>query len=130
MLDYEEVINLSRAYGVALADIRSARVSHAYLFLSADENYLYAFAEKFAGILLNEHEREYAEKNLLRIKNHTHPDVMFYGLGGEKIDADTVSEIIDSAQVSPFEADKKIFLIFGAENLTEAVQNKILKTII
>ena len=54
---------------------------------------------------------------------------MCYGFGDEKIDTDTVSKIIDDAQVSPFESDKKIFLIFGAENLSEAVQNKILKTI-
>ena len=129
MLDYEEVICSSNACVEALSDIGSARISHAYLFLSADENYLFKFAEKFTTLLINENDSENSEKNTLRIKDRTHPDVMYYGLGGEKIVVDTVSEIIDSAQKKPFESDKKIFVIFGAENLTEAVQNKILKTI-
>jgi DNA polymerase-3 subunit delta' len=37
--------------------------------------------------------------------------------------------MIEASGISPFEADKKIFVILGAGEMSEAAQNKILKTI-
>jgi len=110
-------------------DIELSRISHAYMFVSADENYLYAFAEKIAIMLINMQDKTMSEKNSLRIKKHIHPDVKFYGLNSSKIDVSVVSEIVQASDVCPFEADKKVFVLLGINDMNEAAQNKILKTI-
>lgn len=128
MLIYDSVIENSKAYSVVAIDGKISRISHAYLFASADENYLYAFAEKVACLLLSLNDELGKGKNDLRIKKHIHPDVKFFGLN-EKIDVALISSIVEDAYVSPFEEDKKIFVLFGVQNMNEASQNKLLKTI-
>lgn len=129
MLDYEKFITKSYAYKMIEKDIEMSRISHAYLFVSADENYLYKFAEKFATMLININDKENSQKNSMRISKQIHPDVKFYGLGANKIDVSVVSEICDSSGVCAFESDKKVFILLGANDMNEAAQNKILKTI-
>jgi len=53
---------------------------------------------------------------------------LFYG-ENSSINVEDVSNIVEASQVTPFEADKKIFVLLHAENMNEASQNKILKTI-
>ena len=79
MLSYENVINKSKAFGLISMDASENRVSHAYLFVSQDENYLLEFSKQIATLLINLNEKENAEKNALRIKSYLHPDVKFYG---------------------------------------------------
>ena len=40
-----------------------------------------------------------------------------------------MSSIVESSNVSPFEADKKIFVLLGSEKMNESAQNKLLKSI-
>lgn len=127
MLNYSEVIKKSNAFECAKKDIAGSRISHAYLFTYSDENYLLKFAESFAALLIS-NEDDF-EKNSIRVEKHIHPDVMFYGLDDEKINVELVKTIIENAQVSPFEAEKKIFILAGVGEMNEASQNKILKTI-
>ncbi len=128
MLDYNKQILASNAFNIVQKDTRSLRLSHAYLFLNADENYLIKFAEKVCNLLLGFDSPELAEKNELRISKRVHPDIKFYG-EDKVIDTATVAEIVESAQIAPFEANLKIFVLAGADKLNESAQNKILKTI-
>lgn len=129
MLDYTEVIEMSKAYEFVKQDVLSGRVSHAYLFFNGDENYLLKFCESVATILINSSaKKDDIDKNSLRVKSHTHPDVMIYGLDNQ-ISVDTISEIVDQSSYKPFEADKKIFVILNFQDVSEICQNKILKTI-
>ena len=128
MLSYENVINESKAYYTMNLDAKENRISHAYLFVSQDENYLLEFSKKVATLLINLNETENAEKNALRIKSNTHPDVKFYGQNSP-INVDIVGDIYEKAQVCPFESDKKIFILFNVQDMNEISQNKILKTI-
>ena len=130
MLNYEDVIKNSKAYGIIDRDINSSRISHVYLFECLDENFLYSFAEFCAKKFINLNEKENIEKNNLRIEKNIFPDVKFYGKDkNDNIDVSKISEIIEQSQVSPFEADKKIFVLLNIQNMNEASQNKILKTI-
>ena len=52
----------------------------------------------------------------------------FFGLD-KNIDAETASSIVENSSYSPFESDKKVFLLFNVQNMNESAQNKILKTI-
>lgn len=128
MLEYDELIFKSSAYNIVSQDTKLGRISHAYLFLSQDENYLYKFAENIAKLLINLDENENVEKNNLRIEKHIHPDVKFFGLE-KNIDSETASDIVESSNYSPFESDKKVYLLFNVQNMNETAQNKILKTI-
>ncbi len=128
MLDYSNVINNSRAFKIIELDAESSRLSHAYMFVAEDENYLKSFCEKVCKFFINLNETENVEKNELRIEKRIHPDVKFFG-ETENIYANTVATIVDEAGYSPFESDKKIFVLWNADKMNEAAQNKILKTI-
>lgn len=128
MLDYLEVINNSNAFKIIELDGSSSRLSHAYMFVAEDSNYLMAFCEKVCKFMININEADNKEKNELRIEKRNHPDVEFHG-ENKKIDKDTVLDIIERADYTPFEADKKIYVLWNADDMSEIVQNKILKTI-
>ena len=128
MLNYKSFIKTTNAYKTLDMDINSSRISHAYLFTSTDENYLYSFAEEFSKMLININEFENRENNNSRIEKGIFPDVLVYGKESS-IDAGKINEIVEKSQVSPFEADKKIFVLMNVQNMNEISQNKILKTI-
>ena len=129
MLNYENVINNSNGHKLICMDIKMDRISHAYLFVSPDENYLYKFSIEVAKMFINIKEKENINKNNIRIDNHTHPDVMIYGNNDSLINVEIVNEIFEKAQVCPFESDKKIFVLFNVQDMNDISQNKILKLI-
>ena len=63
MLDYSKVIQNSKAFQTIDLDISRSRLSHAYLFVSADENYLKQFAEMVSKKFININESQNIEKN-------------------------------------------------------------------
>lgn len=128
MLDYQGFIENSKAYNIIKKDLECDRVSHAYLFVCKDKNLLYKFALETSKILINENETVSHEKNILRIDKCVHPDVKMYG-ADKNIDTETANAIVDASNYSPFESDKKIFILLGANEMNESAQNKILKTI-
>lgn len=128
MLDYSDKILNSKAFQIIDLDISKSRFSHAYLLVGQDENYLKNFAEEICKKFINLNEKENIEKNNLRISKRNHPDVIFFG-EDKSIDAATVAGIVESSMVSPFEADKKIFVLLGSEKMNESAQNKLLKSI-
>ena len=128
MLDYSNKINSSKAFNMVELDAKGSRLSHAYMFVCEDTNYLKAFCEKVCKFFINLNETENVQKNEIRIEKRVHPDVKFFG-EDKNIDADTATSIVEQANFSPFEADKKIFVLWNVQNMNEASQNKILKTI-
>lgn len=126
MLDYADVITSSNAYKIMEMDIVGERLSHTYLFVSVDQNYLKNFANIICTKLIASESNYENVSN--RIQKRLHPDVKVYG-EEKNIDTQTVSEIVDASGFSPFEADKKIFVLSNVQNMNEASQNKILKTI-
>ena len=101
MLNYSKAIEKSRAKDILNRDIESVRLSHAYLFLSQDDNYLKCFCEYVCKLLININESENIEKNNLRIEKQIHPDVKFFGLE-KAIDVKIATDIVESADYSPF----------------------------
>lgn len=129
MLNYEKVINSSKAYKIIDIDISQNRLSHAYMFVSVDDNYLKAFSELVCKRFITMAEPEDKVRAIEnRIEKRVHPDVKVYG-EEKNIDVKTTEEILDAVSFSPFEADKKIYVLTNIQNMNEASQNKILKTI-
>ncbi len=92
-------------------------VSHAYLICGDREEELSALALEFARQLIG--------------SPLPHPDVI--SLTHEKEELISVDEvrngIVETAQIRPYEASRKIFLIPEAEKMNEAAQNALLKTL-
>lgn len=128
MLDFEEIILNSRAYNVISLDTSLDRVSHAYLFVSQDDDYLYSFCVKVAKVLINLNSNGDSHADDLKINDRVHPDVKFLGLE-KNIDKGIVEKIVEESNYSPFESNKKVFLLFNVQNMNETAQNKLLKTI-
>ena len=128
MLNYDKLIFSSNAYNIVSLDGKSKRLSHAYLFVSQDENYLKRFCEEISKLCINLDDKTNEEKNNLRIDKGIHPDVKFFGLD-KVINTDIAKDIVEQANYSPFESDKKIFVLWNVNGMNEASQNKILKTI-
>ena len=128
MLNYDKLIFSSNAYNILSLDSKSGRLSHAYLFVSKDENLLKRFCECAAKLFINLDPNSNEEKNNLRIDKGIHPDVKFFGLE-KTINTDIAKDIVEQASYSPFESDKKIFVLWNVGSMNEASQNKILKTI-
>lgn len=128
MLDFDNLIFSSNAYNMVKLDCESGRLSHAYLFASKDENFLKRFCDNVCKLVINQNETQNQEKNSLRIDKMIHPDVKYFGT--EKvINTEVAKEIVEQATFSPYESDKKIFVLWNVNQMNEASQNKILKTI-
>ena len=64
-----------------------------------------------------------------QIDNLVHPDVEIINKNNGNIKIDEVREIIYETIESSFNSPKKIFIIFGVENLRKESTNALLKTI-
>lgn len=117
-----------RAEKDILRDVENGRLSHAYIVFGADT---VAIERLFFEVAL----KAVCERgngcgfcmNCKLVEEGSHPDVKFYS-GTEKISVETINAIIDSTYRKPTIANLKLYFIKEAENLTPAVQNKMLKT--
>jgi DNA polymerase-3 subunit delta' len=66
-----------------------------------------------------------------KIEKHTHPDVFWLGEDSEDrtLKIDQVRDLQEKANIRPYEGQKKVFIIVGAERLTEEASNAMLKTL-
>lgn len=94
-------------------------LSHAYLFVSADEKYLDSFCLWFASKILN---------NETKVESRTHADLFIID-NYKSISVEDVLPIVSDVYVMPFEADKKVYIIKDFSVMTDEAQNKILKTL-
>lgn len=67
----------------------------------------------------------------IKAQSGSHPDILtYYGATGAKgIKVDHVRDIISKAYIIPNEAEVKVFVILGADTMSEAAQNALLKII-
>lgn len=119
-MNYLNLVLKNRQYNQIVQDFEKNRASHAYLLCSADGLFLQSIAFSLATYLTN--------SSFSRVENNIHPDVFIYGKNG-KIDAGQTAEIISDLNVSPYEADKKVYCLLEIENMNESSQNKILKSL-
>ena len=66
-----------------------------------------------------------------RIDRHTHPDVHFTEVGGERkmISVEQIRDIVAGASMRPYEGRTKVFIIDPAEALSPSGSNSLLKTL-
>ncbi len=113
--------------------IASGRVSHAYIFDGAYGLGKKTLAYAFAKALQCENGEENGCGRCYSCKaldSGEHPDVFFVDTDKTTIGVDVIrDEIIEKAKTKPYSSKYKIFILNGAERLTEQAQNALLKTI-
>ena len=125
MISYKKAIIDSKAYNTVLRDKETNRLSHTYLILSEDMDYLKEFAKMQAQILLG---LENDVNGKMKVEKNIHPDVLIYG-EEEKINTKMVTDIAADVFVRPYELDKKVYILLNMNDANDEAQNKLLKTI-
>lgn len=114
----------SRAFNTILKDSKTMRLSHTYLLVSEDNEYLYQFAKMSAITILNAKE---GSNSYSKIIKDIHPDVILVGKD-EKLTSEDATNIASDVYIRPYEGDSKVYILFMSDANDEA-QNKLLKTI-
>ena len=91
---------------------------HAYLFHGPAGVGKRELALRFAGELLGDH---------TRVARGSHPDLYVLEPLGEQIRIDDVRELRRDLHMRPFEADRRVYLILGADSLNAAAADALLK---
>jgi DNA polymerase-3 subunit delta' len=92
--------------------------AHAYLFHGPGGVGKRAAAVDFAAELLGEHER---------VERRAHPDLYLLEPLGDQIRIDAIRELRRDLHMRPFEADRRVYLIFGAHVMNEEAADALLK---
>jgi DNA polymerase III subunit delta' len=92
--------------------------AHAYLFHGPAGVGKRAAAVAFAAELLGEHDR---------VERRAHPDLYLLEPLGDQIRIDAIRELRRDLHMRPFEADRRVYLIFGAELMNDEAADALLK---
>ena len=109
-----EQAEAKRLLGAALEE----GVAHAYLFHGPGGVGKRAMALAFAADLLGEHDR---------VERRAHPDLYVLEPLGDQIRIDAIRELRRDLHMRPFEADRRVYLIFGAELMNDEAADALLK---
>jgi DNA polymerase-3 subunit delta' len=92
--------------------------AHAYLFHGPPGVGKRPAAVAFAGQLIGEPER---------VQRGTHPDVYLLEPVGDQIRIDDIRELRRDLHMRPFEAERRVYLIYAAETMNEDAADALLK---
>jgi DNA polymerase-3 subunit delta' len=92
--------------------------AHAYLFYGPPGVGKRAAAIAFAGELIGDRPR---------VERGAHPDVYLVEPVGDQIRIDDVRELRRDLHMRPFEADRRVYLVYSAETLNEDAADALLK---
>ncbi len=117
MSGFETVPEQHEAKRLLAAALREGP-AHAYLFHGPGGVGKRELARRFAAELLGDH---------LRVERGSHPDLYLLEPLGEQIRIDDIRELRRDLHMRPFEADRRIYLVFGADSLNEDAADALLK---
>ncbi len=117
MTTFEHVPEQAEAKALLEAALKEG-ASHAYLFHGPPGVGKRSLALGLAAELLGEHER---------VGRRSHPDLYVLEPLGDQIRIDAIRELRRDLHMRPFEADRRVYLIFGAHLMNDEAADALLK---
>jgi DNA polymerase-3 subunit delta' len=130
MIDLLSLIKDTSAYRTVLGDKERDTLSHAYLLLTADGDYLDEYLKVFTKLMLCDAPSYCNECRVCRLVDEwSFADVYYFPKNGEAITAEEINTVIEESYLKPIEGKKKVFVLSHAERMNLSAQNKLLKTL-
>lgn len=128
---FQQLIGQERAKTILRHSLERGRISHAYLFVGPSGTGKRTLALAFAAALncLADQRPCGSCRNCRRIDEGNHPDVTVLEPEGRSFKIDQIRQVQQLISLKPYEARSKIFILDGAEALTEQAANSLLKTL-
>ena len=125
---YEELVKETTAYKIISTEKKKGALSHAYLVVCADKYALKTYLKELAKVI--EFQGDDGDERIAKlIDKNAYADCTFYPLTGERIMTADVDDLVSKTYIRPIENKTRLFVLCGAENVTPAAQNKLLKTL-
>src|SRR3989454_7609101 len=115
---FENISEQAEAKRLLRAALADEGPAHAYLFHGPPGVGKRAAAVAFAGALIGDRGR---------VERGSHPDVYLVEPLGDQIRIDDIRELRRDLHMRPFEADRRVYLIFGADTMNEDAADALLK---
>lgn len=126
----EELIRQTNAYRIISGEKSRGALSHAYLIVCPDGEYLREYLKIFAKLIMCENGDGCGECRPCRlIEKEAYADCTFYPQSGNKILTADIDDLIPQTYIRPLENKTRLFVLSGVENMAAAPQNKLLKTL-
>ena len=129
MIEHIDIIKKSKAYKIINQDAVSDRIAHSYMVISEDKE----TSDNFISCMLQtiyckSHNACGICAECTRLEHDNNPNV--YKLKKDSaIKVDDIKELIADTSITAVENNYKTYVIYNAESMNEASQNKLLKTI-
>lgn len=121
MINLTDAILSSSDFKAFEADFKAGLHKHSYLVVSADSSLRTAFVNELAVLILGGREMVMA---------NSHPDLtQVFGNAKGNIIVEDIMTALDKIQYKPSISENKVFVIHAKSNISERVQNKLLKTL-
>lgn len=127
---WDELVGQHRVADHLAAAVRRGAVSHAYLFVGPAGAGKKSTARALACAILCDDDACGACAVCRRVKRDSHPDVRVVAPeGAATYMVEQVREIIRDVNLSPIEADRKIYIVESADAFNDGSANAFLKTL-
>lgn len=113
-------------------EIKENKLSHGIMLISDDDFALTTYSTEISKMLMCENLQNCACQECLqcrKIMHNNHADVVCYPKVKNVIATEEILEIVNEAYKTPFETNKKIFILNNASEMNNQAQNKLLKTL-
>ena len=125
-----KLYNLSTVKEIISRDIKEDMISHAYMLISSDEEYVTLLAKQLAKHIM-------CEKNIscdtcsqcIKVEKNEHVDVVILPSGKKNLVVEDIENIVSESYVMPLEGERKIYILNNFDLTTVQAQNKLLKTL-
>lgn len=125
----EELIKSTNAYKIIKGDKKRGTLSHAYLIVCPDGEFLRDYLKVFAKLIACDGDGCGNCRVCRLISEEKYADCSFYPEKDGKILTADVDDLISKTYIKPIENAKRLFVLSNAENMNSSAQNKILKTL-
>ncbi len=124
-----DLVKSTNAYKIISGEKKKGALSHAYLIVCPDGDYLRQYLKVIAQLIACDDEACGRCRVCRLIEEEGYADCSFYPKESGKILTADVDDLISQTFIKPIENKTRVFVLSGVENMNSAAQNKILKTL-